>query len=191
MKLSAVVQLIDSFSQAPAVGIKPQFLLNQKPCVPLAKSQGFYAFSELADGDYRLTTIDPLFFEQQVDFKVPLRLPLADAIVPCYLAPSPLYPYPVGTTLVRGQVRSTTTRQPLAGVSVSASYPNWRGVSKQASTQTAGFGQYDGRYALALGGKLAPDTSVVLSFSKSGYTSVTKQLVVGPASMQFVDIEMH
>lgn len=191
MKLSAVVQLIDGFSQAPAVGFLPRFLLNQKPFLPLAKPQAFYAFSDLDDGDYRLTALAPQFFAQEVAFQVPLRLPLAAAIVPCYLAPSPLYPYPPGTTLIRGQVLQAGTKSPLAGVSVSASYPNWQGKPKSAATLSSDYGKYDGRYALALGGKLAPDTLVVLSFSKAGYASVEKQLLLQPATMQFVDIEMR
>ncbi|MFC5475554.1 carboxypeptidase regulatory-like domain-containing protein [Paraherbaspirillum soli] len=189
MKLSAVVQLIDGFSQAPAVGLRPKFLLNQQPYAPLAKPQAFYAFSDLEDGDYQLTISYPLFFERQIRFEVPLRLPLADAIVPCYLEPSPLYPYPAGTTLIRGQVLCAA--KPLAGVAIGANYQNWRGEPKSAATQSSDYGQYDGRYALALGGKLAAGTPVDVSFSKAGYATVEKRLLLEPAAMRFVDIEMH
>ena len=138
MKLSAVVQLIDGFSQAPAVGFQPRFLLNQKPFMPLAKPQAFYAFSDLDDGDYRLTALAPQFFAQEVAFRVPLRLPLAAAIVPCCLAPSPLYPYPPGTTLIRGQVLQAGTRLPLAGVSVSANYLSLGGRQRSRATGRRG-----------------------------------------------------
>ncbi|HLX01223.1 MAG TPA: carboxypeptidase regulatory-like domain-containing protein [Trinickia sp.] len=191
MKLSAVVQLIDGFNHAPAVGIDPFFLLNGEPCRPLAKPQGFYAFSALADGDYQLTTISAPFFTRQVELKVPLQLPLAEAIVPCLLEPSPLYPYPAGTTLIRGLVRDAATNKPLAGVAVEAGYQNWRGAARQAVTQTSDQGRYDGRYALALGGRLSPETAVTLTFSKTGYTTASTQVTQPAATTQFVDMDMR
>jgi hypothetical protein len=191
MKLSAVVQLIDDFTGFPAVGCKPRFALNQQPFKPLVKEQAFYAFSDLDDGAYQLTIVAPQFLLQQASFQVPLQLPLAQAIVACHLVPGPLYPYPAGTTLIRGQVLQATNQQPLAGVTVSAGYQNWRGQEKTATTLSADFGQYNGRFALALNGKLGPATAVALSFSKAGYASVEKQLQMAPATMQFVDIEMR
>jgi hypothetical protein len=191
MKLSAVVQLIDGFRLAPAAGIHPAFLLNAKPYRPLTKPDGFYAFSALDDGNYRLTTMALPFFTQDVEFKVPLRVPLAEGIVPCVLEPSPLYPYPPGTTLVRGQVRAAKTHHPLAGVSVEARYRNVRGEPRSTTTQTSDYGHYDGRYALAPRGKLTAQTQVTLIFSKAGYTSAEAQLTLDPATTQFVDIEMH
>jgi hypothetical protein len=191
MMLSAVVQLIDGFNNAPAVGIDPLFLLDGEPYRPIAKPQAFYAFSELADGDYRLTTISVPFFTQQVALKVPLQMPLAEAIVPCLLEPSPVYPYPAGTTMIRGLVRDAGTHQPLAGVAVAASYRNWRGEARQAATQTSDFGNYDGRYALALRGRLPPETDVTLTFSKTGYTTASKQVTQQAAATQFVDMDMR
>ncbi|RKP46838.1 carboxypeptidase regulatory-like domain-containing protein [Trinickia fusca] len=190
MRLCAVVQLIDGFSQAPAEDVHPRFLLNQEPYRPQAKPQGFYAFSELADGDYRLTTIALPFFPREVDFKVPLSLPLAEAIVPCVLEPSPLYPFPAGTTLIRGQVVSAATHAPLAGVTVQASYQNWRGDPRQATTRTSDFGQYNGRYALAPRGRLAPRTEVTLTFSKTDYATAQTQLVLEAGTTQLVNIEL-
>jgi hypothetical protein len=191
MKLSAVVQLIDGYSRAPAEGIAPRFLLNGKPCLPHAKPQGFYAFSELADGVYRLTALALPFFPQEVEFDVPLAQPLADAIVPCLLEPSPLYPYPAGTAVIRGQVRAALTGEPLAGVVVQANYRVARGEPRQAATRTSDYGRYDGRYALAPRPRLAPDTELTLTFSKSGYTTVSKQMTLEAATTRFVDIDMR
>ncbi|KVH81813.1 hypothetical protein WL40_05030 [Burkholderia ubonensis] len=191
MKLSAVVQLIDGFSLAPAVGMRPRFLLDGKPCQAYAKPQAFYAFSGLDDGSYRLTTITLPFFEREVAFDVPLRLPLADAIAPCVLEPSPLYPFPPGTTLIRGQVRAAGTRAPLAGVAVEASYAGRRGDTRHAATRTSHFGHYDGRYALALGGRLDAETTVTLVFDKAGYARTATQRVIRPGTTQLVDIELR
>ena len=191
MRLCAVVHLIDGYSRAPAEGIAPRFLLNGTPYAPHAKPQGFYAFSELADGDYRLTALALPFFPQEVEFKVPLAPPLADAIVPCLLEPSPLYPYPAGTAVIRGQVRAAATGEPIAGVRVEADYRIARGEPRKASTRTSDYGRYDGRYALAPRGRIAPATALTLTFSKSGYTTVSKQMTLEAATTQFVDIDMR
>jgi len=191
MRLSAVVQLIDGFNDTPVVGVRPAFVLNGQPYHPHAKADGFYAFSELEDGDYQLTLLAPPFFSQRIDFSVPLRLPLAEAIVPCRLAPSPLYPYPAGTTLIRGQVLSASQRAPLAGVSVAARYQNWQSKPRDASTQTSDYGRYLGRYALALRGKLAAKTEVTLTFSKSGHATTEVQLVLEPATTHYVATELR
>jgi len=191
MRLSAVVQLIDGFSRMPAVTVQPRFLLDGQPCRPQAKPQAFYAFSELDDGQYRLTAITLPFFEQDVMLDVPLRAPLADAIVSCVLEPNPLYPFPAGTTLVRGQVRAADTHAPLAGVAVDASYANWRGDARHAATRTSRFGHYDGRYALALAGRLAANTAVTLVFSQAGRASVEARLAMQPGTTQIVNIDMR
>ncbi|ATF87454.1 MULTISPECIES: hypothetical protein [Burkholderia] len=191
MELSAVVQVIDGFSLAPLEGLRPAFTLNGQPCRPLDKRDGFYAFGGLPHGAYRLVAAAPPFFAQQVAFEVPLALPLAEAIVSCVLEPGPLYPFPPGTTLVRGQVLAAATRQPLAGVQVEARYASARGEARQAATRTAGLGRYDGRYALAPRGRLAPGTAVVLNFSKAGYASAQAELKLDPGAMQYLDIAMR
>ncbi|WP_211463564.1 peptidase associated/transthyretin-like domain-containing protein [Collimonas silvisoli] len=193
MKLSAVVQLIDGFSLQPAVGVAVRFLLNDKPYLPLSKAQAFYAFSDLDDGAYQLTILceNHVFFDQRIALQVPLREPLADAIIACTLAPSPLYPYPEGTTLIRGQIfQVDAQRRPVPGVDVAASYQNVRARPKRQTTRSSDYGRYDGRYALALTGKLAAHTAVDLNFSKAGFANVRKQLSVQPGTTQCVDIEI-
>jgi hypothetical protein len=191
MMLSAVVQLIDGFNGAPALGCHPAFLLDGKRYWPHAKTDGFYAFSELDQGRHRLTAMALAFFTQEVELTVPLSLPLASAIVPCVLAPSPLYPFPPGTTLIRGQVRDAATQRPLAEVDVELRYATQRSGARSGTTQTSGYGQYNGRYALAPRGKLAAHTEATLIFSKTGYATAQTQLTLEPATTQFVDIEMR
>lgn len=191
MKLSAVVQLIDSVTQLPLTGDGAHFLLEQTPYRPLSKPQAFYAFSNLDDGAYELTVHHSQFFSQKILLTVPMQMPLADGIVPCYLQPSPLYPYPEGTTLIRGRVLQSGMAQPLAEVVIDAGYQNWRAQPKSRRTCTAGQGQYNGRYALALTGRLEEETQVSLRFSKPGYAVVQRQLKIQPGTMQFVDIDMQ
>lgn len=179
MELSAVVQVIDGFSHAPLAGLRPAFTLNGAPCRPFDKADGFYAFSALPRGAYRLVASAPPFFPSQVEFEVPPRPPLADAIVSCVLEPSPLYPFPPGTTLLRGQVLAKRGGQPIAG------------EPRTASTETSAHGRYDGRYALAVRGRLdAAGTVVTLNFVKAGYPDVARQLTLAPGTTQYLDITM-
>ncbi|WP_186224254.1 carboxypeptidase regulatory-like domain-containing protein [Burkholderia gladioli] len=191
MELSAVVQVIDGFSHAPLAGLRPAFTLNGAPCRPFDKADGFYAFSALPRGAYRLVASAPPFFPSQVEFEVPPRPPLADAIVSCVLEPSPLYPFPPGTTLLRGQVLAKRGGQPIAGVRLAARYATARGEPRTASTETSAHGRYDGRYALAVRGRLdAAGTVVTLNFVKAGYPDVARQLTLAPGTMQYLDITM-
>jgi hypothetical protein len=192
MKLSAVVQLIDGFRAQPAVGCRARFLFDHAPVQPLAKPDAFYAFGGLAAGAHRLTVEADGFFPREVTLQVPMAEPLADAIVACDLAPSPLYPYPAGTTLLRGLVGDGAQHgQALAGVAVLASYANLRGTAIESATRTDGRGSYAGRYALALRGQMAPGATVELRFSKAGYADVRRSVQVSTGAMQFVDVVLQ
>ncbi len=193
MKLSAVIQLLDGYSKQPVTNVALLFLLNGKPCQPLCKASAFYAFHDLDGGDYRLSivSIDHIYFDQEIRFQVPLRLPLAQAIEVVYLAPSPLYSYPDGTTLIYGKVMQTGLKKnPLAGVNVTATYNTVRSKGKSNTTLSFDFNRYAGLYLLALAGQLPEIADVNLSFSKAGMTTVQKQIRVQPGTLQCVDIEM-
>ncbi|MFZ6765737.1 carboxypeptidase regulatory-like domain-containing protein [Undibacterium sp. Di26W] len=194
MKLSAVIELIDGFTGKPAVGAPVRFELDGIPCQAQAKGQAFYAFPNLTDGQHRLAifSMDHIFFDQNIALDVPLATPLAEAIVACVLAPSPIYDFPAGTTLIRGKIiQGGKAGSALAGVDVGAAYQNVRAGALRARTVSCAYGRYNGRYALALGGKLAAPTSVQLDFAKSGYADVQKKVALAPGAVLFVDIEMH
>ncbi|MBI3284925.1 MAG: carboxypeptidase regulatory-like domain-containing protein [Burkholderiales bacterium] len=194
MKLSAVIQLIDGFSLQPAVAAEVSFRLNGRPYFPLSKASAFYAFSDLDDGTYQLEILcaDHVYFDQSMQLQVPLREPLAASILTCLLTPSPLYAYPVGTTLIFGHiVQSGAQRQALSDVDVTATYQTARAKVKNQNARSFDRGRYDGSYALVLSGRLAPETAVDLSFKKNGMTSVQKQIKMKSGTRQCVDIEMH
>lgn len=193
MRLSAVIQLVDGFSKLPASGARVRFLLDGKPYAPHPKAQAFYAFADLDDGAHQLDIIstDHRFFDRQITLQVPLSGPLADGIVACVLAPSPVYDYPAGSTVIRGRIaQAGMPQQALAGVAVAASYHSARARALSESTVSFGYGRFDGRYALALRGKLAAPTTVDLDFSKSGYAQVHRQVTLTPGALLCVDIEM-
>lgn len=200
--LSAVIQLIDGFSRQPAVGACASFRLDGHPVQPQAKPQAFYAFVHLDAGPYRLEVSSPGFFRQEVHLQVSagllLQQSLADAIVPCTLLPDALYPYPQGTTLLRGQVLAALDRQALPDIQVCAAYQDARGRARTRQTVTHGAGSgsgkprnpYLGRYALPLPGRLAVDTAVVLTFSRAGQPAVQRRVTIGPGTTQLQDIEL-
>ncbi|MEK6368594.1 MAG: carboxypeptidase regulatory-like domain-containing protein, partial [Burkholderia gladioli] len=70
-------------------------------------------------------------------------------------------------------------------------YATARGEPRTASTETSAHGRYDGRYALAVRGRLdAAGTVVTLNFVKAGYPDVARQLTLAPGTTQYLDITM-
>jgi hypothetical protein len=189
-----VIQLVDGYSGLPAVDAAPQFALDGAPCWPLAKPQAFYAFSDLAPGSYKLVVSGETFFSQKVTLQVPMATPLADGIVPCTLQPSPLYSYPPGTTLIRGRLTGSPAtapgRVPLAGIPVSARYATRRGKAMTAETWTFDRGAYDGRYALALRGRLAAPIEVNLEFRAPSGVRQQRTVRIESGVTTIVDAEL-
>jgi len=189
-----VVQLVDGYSGLPAVGASPQFALDLQRCRPLAKPQAFYAFVGLTSGSHKLAITEKAFFAQEIALQVPMAKPLAEGIVPCTLLPNPLYPYPLGITLVRGRVMGPAAAAkspvPLSGVQVSAGYTTSRGRALTAETWTFDRGAYDGRYAMALRGKLASPTEVTLDFRAPSGARQQKKVSIEPGVTSIVDAEL-
>lgn len=192
-RLSAVLQLLDAVTEQPAVMAQPKFLLDAKAVQPLCKANAFYVFENLADGKYALQILFPqhVYFDQNLSLQVPAPDVLAQAIRVIRLAPTPLYPYAQGSTLLRGRVVSQTDGSPLDGVQIRAGYQSVHGKEKTLQTQSSGFGRYAGRFALALTGNLGAETALILECGKLGYRSVSRQVKVQKASMQSADIEMQ
>lgn len=188
LQLSAVVQLIDGFTGLPACA-PAVFTVDDVASHPLPKSQGFHAFTDLADGPHRIEVMMDGFFPQACSVTVPPPAPLAEAIVVFTLAPNPLYPYPAWIPVIQGQVTGPLGT-PLADVAVGAAYPSRSGASRRLETRTDRVGAYDGRYALGLTGRPDPKTLVTLSFDKPGYASQTSTVVISSAATHFVDVAL-
>jgi hypothetical protein len=191
-RLSAVVQLLDDLTGQPAVAAQPLFWLDAQPVHPQSKSNAFYVFENLPDGQYRLDIRFPKhrYFDQSVALHVPAAEPLAQAIVPCRLQPTPLYPYAAGSTMIFGQIRAAEGPL-LSGVSVSAHYSSANGKAKTVTTQSCDFGRYQGRFAVALSGNLAPETQVQMVFEKASYSVVKIEIKLSKASQSSANVEMR
>ena len=198
--LSAVVQLIDAYNQRPAVAVAAQFRLDGQRVRPLPKPQAFYAFIGLSAGEHQLEVTGPGYFEQRVSLQVPLAVStqhtLADGIVTCQLEPSPLYPFPAETTLVRGRVHTAADHEPLSGVAVLSQHRDARDRERNQRTFTCGASRpcggtrYEGSYVIALRGRLNPQTTALLRFEHPDHAVCERQIQVRAGRVQFLDIEM-
>jgi hypothetical protein len=174
-RLPAILLLRDGFSGEPIDDPSVTFQLNGAPCVPIHKGSGFYVFMDLfSTSPHKLDVTCSGFVDAQTTLTVislPLAEPLAEVIVVLELGPSPAYSYPVGTTLLRGQVMSGG--EPLADAEVFAMFHDRQGTWQWRKTQTYGTERdspYFGHYALALP-PTAANAEVNLRFTKDGHAS--------------------
>lgn len=174
-RLPAILQLRDGFSGEPLDDAPVSFRLDQAPCGPIHKGSGFYIFTGLLDtSPHRLDVSCAGFVDAQTTLtmiSLPLTKPLADLIVVLELGPSPAYSYPVGTTLLRGQV--TSVGEPVGDAEVFAAFQDRLGTWHWRKTKTYGTQRaspYFGHYALALP-STAAKAEVNLRFTKDGHAS--------------------
>jgi hypothetical protein len=174
-RLPAILLLRDGFSSEPIDDPSVTFQLDGVSCVPIHKGSGFYIFMDLLNtSPHRLDVICSGFVDAQTRLTVisfPLVKPLAEFIVVLELGPSPAYSYPVGTTLLRGQV--TSEGEPLADAEVFAAFCDRQGTWQWRKTQTYGTQRdspYFGHYVLALP-PTAANAEVNLRFTKDGHAS--------------------
>jgi hypothetical protein len=191
-KLNSVIQVCDRFSGLPVVDESVSFELDGAPCKPLKKLDGFYVFFDIReDVKHEIRIICPGFIDGVVvpkPIQMPLSVPLAEMIQVCSLEPSPIYDYPVGTTLVVGHVSDTSGN--VAGTQVFALYTDHNGEWRWHSTASYDTGAYDGCYAVALN-ITTSGTDVHLRFTKDGYATAYRQVQVTRGMTTIANIEMQ
>ncbi|WP_213947395.1 hypothetical protein [Luteibacter sp. dw_328] len=170
-RLSGVIELLDSHSGRPAVGIVPHFRLNGAPIALPRRPEARYVLVDVAPGRYRLDVDAPGFLAYGLDFELTPEATLADAWLRCMLEPGPGYEYPPQATLIRGALASTRTP-----AEISARYVTVRGRERHVRTRCAP----GGAYTLALSGQLADPTPVTLSFAFTDGQARELQLTVTP-----------
>ncbi|QDQ28007.1 hypothetical protein FNU76_17570 [Chitinimonas arctica] len=178
--LGIPIQLLDDHTGLP-VDMAARFELDGVACAPLAKPQGFYLLPPLPPGGYRLTVRVAAFRVGRLDFEVPEQAAdrtLAERILPLRLAPGPLYSYPAGTTLISGRLEAGRGQ-----AVVVADYVSALGRPHRAQTRA----DSDGRFQLALAGRLANPTQVTLHADVDGLPPCQGSLRVVPGSSRFVE----
>ena len=177
-RLSAVIELRDSYRDQPALAAMPRFLLNGEPVGPLSKSEGRYVLVNLAPGDYVLDVHAAAFRPYRLSFSVSDTQTLSERWLQCALEPNAQYDYPPDTTVLRGQLASTVTGE----VTVSADYRSARGQAHHVQTRCT----RDQPYTLALRGKLANPTRVSLRLDAGDGRSREQVIARTPGRVQQV-----
>lgn len=103
-KLSIAVCLVDDFRPDGEVLGKVRVIIPELKLGAIKNPSGYYIFINIPDGSYTLQ-IKPEYY---IDKEIPdVRLPSSDNPTEVKLIPSTLYPFPSGTTLLRGVVKDT------------------------------------------------------------------------------------
>lgn len=190
INLSAVVHLIDGFRGKPLVGGAPRFTIAGRPWVPQIKPQAFYAFCGLEAGAHTIDIAVDGFMPAQVLVTVPMTGSVADGVRVCRLEPDSLYPYPTGTTVLRGRVAAAPGKTPLAGVAVGVRYRTARGKELEIATRTSGRADQIGYWAVALKGGLVAAPVATVRCEGLGHPACEKQVDVLPYRSKFLDISL-
>jgi hypothetical protein len=145
--LSLAVNVLDTFTNARAT-VRLLVQLKERPRVaPGLNTRGIFSFEDVPNGNYTLitepdrVTADYYFLQPALgnpwpnSFETPVTLPLPNPpVVAVSLAPNPSYPFPAGSTLLRGRVTQNAGAQPAAGAVVSAQYDQADPADPQNST---------------------------------------------------------
>ncbi len=112
------VYLQDDFTKKGSLIDQTKVFLLENGRVARENPSGLHVFLNLAGAAFTARVENKCYFPQEVAINVPTldpRLPLVSVT----MKPNYLYPFPVGSTLVRGQVIDSTNG-PVAGATVSA-----------------------------------------------------------------------
>lgn len=133
-KLSAAVSLIDDYTEKQAFGDVQVYIkgLNVEPVRNLG---GYYLFFKLHgdDEEYIIRAAAGFYFEKEKAFKIS-ELDSSNPVVQLTLKPKPAYPFPSGSTLIRGMVKDRNKNPvPRARVEV---------TGKEVGNETTGRGEF-------------------------------------------------
>lgn len=188
--LSIAATLTDAaYPERGVVGwtILTLFSLDQDRVVdqqPVNRTSGLFAYSNLANGNYRLNVESEFYFEAVATVKVSNNSFINFKPVEIPLFPKPFYPYPAGATLLSGAVRTGAAL--LGGVRIAATYrPEGQGhgapIERTAETRTVESGPYQGYYTLSFGTGESSRLRAIeatLALSKEGYESKQERLTL-------------
>jgi hypothetical protein len=142
-KVSLALRLVDAFSESTPIG-KIAVSLKDQTYKPIRNSSGHFVFVDLPVEKYIVQVEGELYFydntsqQNEVDLKAlepknPTKeLPL--------LKPTPDYPFPPSTTLIRGKVLCAITLKPAKDVTVEID--GQTADKKTVSTQTTSKGEF-------------------------------------------------
>jgi hypothetical protein len=103
--LSLAVSLQDDYTGNQPIGGVKVFLEGQD-LKSVKNPSGYYLFPDLPGSEYQVRVETQHYFKEETTMKLPDLDPL-NPVVQVELKPKPSYPFPHGTTLIRGMVQGS------------------------------------------------------------------------------------
>ena len=177
-RVSLAVRLLDDFSARPSLIGATQVFITGSGRTAAPKSGGYYVFMDLTDTNVTIRIENTHYFPAEVAVSIP-ALDSRNPVIARTMKPGGLYPFPAGTTLVRGVILDPAD-QPVQGAHVSVT-----------GTAIANDSGDDGRFVIYWGPLDEDDISVVnhRRLVKVG-NSTTINLSVGHPSFQPADVSI-
>ena len=116
-KLSLAVLLQDDFAPNKRTIGKVKVSIKEQHLQATQNLSGYYIFMDVLDGDYTIQVISDYYFNIEEEVTLPVPDP-RNPVKSITLIPVPYYPFPSGTTLVKGVVKDELSAQPVAGANV-------------------------------------------------------------------------
>jgi hypothetical protein len=134
IRLSFAVALIDEYTGKRPIGDVRVFIQDQN-LKALKNLSGYFFFLDLLDGTYQVQVESEHYFERQITVNVPEPDPL-NPVESITLMPTPSYPFPSGSTLIRGMVQDSD------GNPVSEATVRVEGIEKEVNNTTTDKGEF-------------------------------------------------
>ena len=147
-RVSLAVRLLDDFSGRPSLIGATQVFITGSGRTAVQKSGGYYVFMDLTGTNVTIRIENTHYFPAEVAINI-AGLDPRNPVIARTMKPAGLYPFPAGTTLVRGVIRDP------AGQAVQGAHVSVTG------TAIANDSGNDGRFVLYWGPLDEDDISVV------------------------------
>jgi hypothetical protein len=134
-RVSLTVCLLDSFTLDSPLGINTKVLLEEAGSKPIVKPNGYYIFTDLQEGTYRLHVKSQHYFDEYLNIQVGAK----DQLVHVSLLPRPSYPFQERDTLLRVGIRSENGR-PHSDASIIAAVLSEEGARARLAQDQADIG---------------------------------------------------
>jgi hypothetical protein len=186
ISLSAVIVLMDGFYNGESIVIGNTEMNFKEGVNPLKKTDALYAAVNLTPRTYQATIRAQYYCTKQTTIEIPASdnaSPEKQLLkIPITLDPSPAYPFPEKTTLLRGSVLDADTGLPIGNGQVTITYGE---VRKTMSANS--FGQFVFSFKEASDGL----TDASVSVTALGYLPGSANVRIKPDETTMFSIRMN
>lgn len=175
-KLSLAVLPRDAFS--PGEKLKGEFSLrvHNSPKAPLRHPMGYFLFMDLPDGPYTIQAQGSYYFPKTIpNITVPDPL---KPVVAFEIEPNPSYPFPEGTTLLKGIIMDAG-QVPLPDVTI---------LIKESDRTTVT--NVNGAFVFYFKNMTSPEMEVKLKITKEGYKTENINYTIQKGLRKIVSISL-